>query len=124
MYRLVSLWLNASTQIGQNELLIGASDRGNNNGSGAGDTLFTPSWLSTLDKHLSGIRVDKFLPLFPQLLVRSTTPAHEEGRGSRSQAAFHSMLSKVRLGRDSDLLNIPPSARARCRDRVLVAHKP
>ncbi|EUB64032.1 Serine-protein kinase ATM [Echinococcus granulosus] len=90
IYRLVSLWLNALSQMAENR---GLASCDLSEGS-ATESLFTPAWLASLEAHLGAIRVDKFLPLFSQLLVRLTTP-NEEERRSKTQAAFHAMLAKL-----------------------------
>ncbi|CDS37595.1 serine protein kinase ATM [Echinococcus multilocularis] len=90
IYRLVSLWLNALSQMAENR---GLASCYLSEGS-ATESLFTPAWLASLEAHLGAIRVDKFLPLFSQLLVRLTTP-NEEERRSKTQAAFHAMLAKL-----------------------------
>ncbi|KAL5970596.1 Serine-protein kinase ATM [Taenia solium] len=90
VYRLVSLWLNALSQMEENR---GLASCDLSEGS-ANESLFTPAWLASLEAHLRAIRVDKFLPLFSQLLVRLTTPNGED-RQSKTHAAFHAMLAKL-----------------------------
>lgn len=90
VYRLVSLWLNALSQMAENR---GLASCDLSDGS-ANESLFTHAWLASLEAHLRAIRVDKFLPLFSQLLVRLTTPNGED-RQSKTHAAFHAMLAKV-----------------------------
>lgn len=65
-------------------------------GTATSETLFTPAWFNSLSSHLARIREDKFLPLFPQLLVRLTTTSSTPKSGSKTQAAFKGMLEGVR----------------------------
>ncbi|KAM3177162.1 hypothetical protein ACTXT7_005076 [Hymenolepis weldensis] len=88
VYRLVSLWLNAASQMSENRGLAGYSA----DGTATSETLFTPAWFNSLSSHLARIRVDKFLPLFPQLLVRLTTTSSTPKSESKTQAAFKGML--------------------------------
>ncbi|VDM30897.1 unnamed protein product [Hydatigera taeniaeformis] len=90
IYRLVSLLLNALSQVEKNlerPSCYLSEDS-------VTESLFTPAWLASLEAYLRAIRVDKFLPLFPQLLVRLTTPNGENGQ-SKTHAAFHAMLVEV-----------------------------
>ncbi|VDO10438.1 unnamed protein product [Rodentolepis nana] len=88
VYRLVSLWLNAASQMATTRVLVGYDA----DGITTSETLFTPAWLNSLSSHLARIREDKFLPLFPQLLVRLTS----HGSENKAQVAFKQMLERVR----------------------------
>ena len=93
IYRLVSLLLDGLPRMAENRELISVETNTEN--------FYTPTWLSSLESHIGDIRVDKFLPLFPQLLVRLTTPiakAHgEESRVvSQVRTTLHALLSRVR----------------------------
>lgn len=66
----------------------------------ASSALFTTRWLTEFEAMLASIRVDKFLPLFPQLLVRLTTANTTSGGVSQvpnHQTAFQTILRKVSL---------------------------
>lgn len=65
-------------------------------GAVTSETLFTPARLASLSFHLAGIRVDEFLPLFLQLLARSTTYTSTTGGENKAQMAFRIKLKKVR----------------------------
>ncbi|KAM7542492.1 hypothetical protein Aperf_G00000017064 [Anoplocephala perfoliata] len=91
IYRLVSLWLNAASQVVENRGLAGSSF----DGAATSKTLFTASWLTSLSSHLARIREDKFLPLFPQLLVRFTTYPDTPGSENKAQTELRMMLERL-----------------------------
>nr|CDS25653.1 serine protein kinase ATM [Hymenolepis microstoma] len=91
VYRLVSLWLNAASQMATTRVLVGYDV----DGTATSETLFTPAWFNLLSSHLARIREDKFLPLFPQLLVRLTTTSSNHGSENKAQVAFKGMLERL-----------------------------